>query len=165
MSEELNTGAPKRPTFLTVLCILSFIGIGLGLISGLMSFATAGMMDDMAEMTEQTMEEGMAELEQEWEDAGIEGSGGFLEGLMNQGMAAMEHARTLAIIQILANLLCLFGVLKMWKLKKQGFYLYTVGELVPPIAGIILVGGIMATGLIIPLLFVILYGVNLKHMH
>ncbi len=160
MSEDMNNGAPKRPTFLTVLCILSFIGIGLGLIGGIMSFATAGIAEGM---TEAMMEEGMADYEDMMSEMGQE-EGGLLGGLFDQGMAAMEHARTLAIVQILGNLLCLFGVLRMWKLKKQGFYLYTAGELIPPIVGVILVGGLMATGLIIPILFVVLYGLNLKHM-
>lgn len=38
MSETLDTttGSAKRPTFLTVLCILTFIGSGLGLLGGIL---------------------------------------------------------------------------------------------------------------------------------
>lgn len=36
MSEENVTGTAKRPSFLTVLCILTFIGSGLGIIGGLL---------------------------------------------------------------------------------------------------------------------------------
>lgn len=164
MSEETNSGAPKRPTFLTVLCILSFIGIGIGLVSGVISLATAGVAEGVMEMNEAMMEEGMADYEDMMAEMGQD-DGGMLGGLFEQAGAAMEHARTLAIIGLICNLLCLFGVIRMWNLKKQGFYIYTVGELAPAFAGIILVGGLMATGLIIPIIFVVLYGLNLKHMH
>lgn len=37
MSENVETtGAPERPSFLTVLCILTFIGSGLGVLGGLL---------------------------------------------------------------------------------------------------------------------------------
>ena len=41
--EETNTGAAmpaKRPTFLTVLCILSFVGVAFSLIGGIMNYFT-----------------------------------------------------------------------------------------------------------------------------
>ncbi len=76
---------------------------------------------------------------------------------------------TSALIQALLNIPILIGVLMMWKQKKTGFYVYAVFELVQPIMPLILglglVGGIMATvGIIFAILFIILYGVNLKHM-
>jgi hypothetical protein len=60
----------------------------------------------------------------------------------------------------------------MRKLKKEGFYIYTVGELIPVIAGALLLGfstqfnGVMSyiIGLGIPVLFIILYANNLKHL-
>lgn len=41
MSEEttMEAGSAKRPAFLTVLCILTFIGAGLGLLGGFGQFA------------------------------------------------------------------------------------------------------------------------------
>jgi hypothetical protein len=66
----------------------------------------------------------------------------------------------------------------MWKLKKMGFYIYLVGEIAPFIvafatigfAGMFsLAGGFLAiiTALmfIFPLLFIILYALNLKHLN
>ena len=57
----------------------------------------------------------------------------------------------------------------MWKQKKTGFYVYAAFEIIQPalplIMGLGLVGGIMATvGLIFGVVFVVLYGLNLKHM-
>jgi hypothetical protein len=58
----------------------------------------------------------------------------------------------------------------MWKLKKTGFFIYVVGELAPVIVSAILLGGSafggmsLVMGAIFPVLFVVLYGLNLKHL-
>jgi hypothetical protein len=143
----------ERPTFLTVLCILSFIGIGIAVISNLISlFATSAGSAIMDAATE-TLEE--------YQD--IPG--------MDMVESAVDYASTLAIINIIAALVCLWGVIWMWNLKKTGYYIYVVAELAPVIISFILVGlgsflgGFLAlVGLIFPVLFVILYGLNVKHM-
>ena len=57
----------------------------------------------------------------------------------------------------------LFGVIKMWKLQKVGFMLYTGASVVSMIMGIVYSGfGVM--GVIFPILFIVLYGLNLKHL-
>lgn len=116
----------KRPGFLTVLCILSYIGCGFAVIGGLLSITTIA-----------------------------------------------------GIVSLVAALLCLYGVIQMWNLKKMGFYLYLVGEIVPVIVSVVTIGfaslfsfagGIFALiagglGLILALAFIIMYALNLKHMH
>jgi hypothetical protein len=37
---EFNTAPAKRPVFLTVLCILTYVGTGIGLISVLIAFSS-----------------------------------------------------------------------------------------------------------------------------
>jgi hypothetical protein len=76
------------------------------------------------------------------------------------------------IVGIVCLGLCFYGALQMRKLKKTGFYIYTVGELLPIIVNIILLGfGIAFNGVIpiilglaIPILFVVLYAMQLKHL-
>jgi hypothetical protein len=81
------------------------------------------------------------------------------------------------ILNLVAALICLWGVIQMWKLKKMGFYIYLVGEIAPLIISIATIGfaglfnfagGLMALtvafGFIFSLLFIILYAVNLKHL-
>jgi len=131
--EQPQPAAPtqERPTFLTVLCILSFILL------------------EAAESMEGYQEVPGTEYVEE----------------------SLSYASTLGIVSILAALVCLWGVLWMWKLKKTGYYIYIVGELAPVIVSFILVGfgsflgGFFAfIGLIFPVLFIILYGLNVKHM-
>ena len=52
MSENLdnmNAGEAKRPTFLTVLCILTFIGSGLGVLVFLLATVAFGVVSGMME--------------------------------------------------------------------------------------------------------------------
>ena len=157
MEETVNTGAeaPKRPTFITVLCILTWVGCGIGLIMSLVAWwgtrAAAAMMDVAGSMAE--------------------GAGANTDAMpgMAEAMNALKYANMLMIISVIGTLLCLVGSIQMWKLKKMGFYLYVVGELAPPIATMVLLGGMAGAmgivGLILPIVFVVLYGLNLKHMH
>jgi hypothetical protein len=155
MEQTVNTGAeaPKRPQFITVLCILTWVGCGIGLIMsivGWMGARAAGAMMDVAGS--------MADAQ------GMENMPG-----MQEAMNALKYANILLIIGVVGTLLCLFGSIQMWKLKKTGFYIYVVGELAPAIATMVLMGGMAGAmgivGLIVPILFVVLYGMNLKHMN
>ena len=158
--EETNTGAAlpaKRPTFLTVLCILSFIGIGFSLIGGIMGYFSYSTMASAGDMF-----------------GGLKGEGAEEMGEAMNAMAdvmGMDYGKMamVALIQALLNIPILIGVLMMWKQKKTGFYVYAAFEIIQPalplIMGLGLVGGIMATvGLIFGVVFVVLYGLNLKHM-
>lgn len=148
--------APKRPTFLTVLCILTFIGSALAIISAIYGYFT---ISSSAAMFNTTM--GSAE--------GL-GQTGMMSELQETMQKAVENALPNLIIGVVCALLCLFGALQMWKQLKMGFYIYCVGEIIPPIAGFILgAGGMVGSvgaifGVIIAAVWVILYAVNLKHM-
>ncbi|OFY83594.1 MAG: hypothetical protein A3F72_15470 [Bacteroidetes bacterium RIFCSPLOWO2_12_FULL_35_15] len=158
--EETNTGAAmpaKRPTFLTVLCILSFVGIAFSLIGGIMNYFTYSTLASAGSMLGDMSSEGGKEM-----GAAMNAMADVMG--MDYGKMAM-----VALIQALLNIPILIGVLMMWKQKKTGFYVYAAFEIIQPalplIMGLGLVGGIMATvGLIFGVVFVVLYGLNLKHM-
>lgn len=156
---DTGGGGGKRPAFLTVLCILTWVGSGIGLIMNLIGSAAVGVGSAMSEMGE-GMAEGMGEASPEMAEA------------MEAANSAMANASTVLYIGYAGILLCVIGSILMFKLKKNGFYIYVVGELGPAIASMILLGGaffgggmmIMAMGLIFPILMTVLYGLNLKHM-
>ena len=95
---------------------------------------------------------------------------GMVGALQQTLQKAAENAVPNLIIGIVCSLLCLFGALQMWKLLKRGFYIYCVGEIVPPIAQLFLgAGGMFGSmttviGFLIAIIWIVLYGVNLKHM-
>jgi hypothetical protein len=145
-----NVAEKKLPAFLKVLCILSFIGCGIGFISGLYSLFTF-------QATIDTMK----------------GLGGMFGGseLGDTLDALIKYGQMYYIIDIVAVIICFVGVLMMWKMKKTGYYIYIIGEIAPAIASFALLGGFgalgtmaMVAGLIFPIAFIVMYGLNLKHM-
>jgi len=149
--QNINTvdTTPKRPAFLNILCILSFVGIGIAFISGIIN---------------------LTQLDRNIET--LKSFGGLLGGDTDSAVEALTNwGYTVYIITIVASLICLLGVIMMWKIKKTGFYIYVVGEIAPGIATIVLLGGFGTLGtlaivgsLIFPIAFIIMYAINLKHM-
>ena len=71
--------------------------------------------------------------------------------------------------ELLGTLLCIVGAVFMRKLVKNGFYLYTAGQLLPVIISTLILGigsmaGFGALGLVFPIGFIIMYYTQLKHM-
>jgi hypothetical protein len=96
--------------------------------------------------------------------------GGMMGDMMDSAIKAAAYALPLAIVEILANALCLFGVIMMWKLKKTGYFMYVFAQLASIVTPIVLIGfggvfgGIMIIAAIFPIAFIVMYGLNLKHM-
>jgi len=123
-----------RPTFLTVLCILTFIGSGLSALFILIGLVAAGALS------------------------------GWLGSFPGMGDMGGLGSGYLVIVLVLA-LASLYGAIMMWKLKKMGFYLYTGANVIALFVPIIMASGKFLTlGLVFTVLFIILYGLNLKHL-
>ncbi|MCK4661604.1 MAG: hypothetical protein KAT68_01960 [Bacteroidales bacterium] len=121
-----QTTTSERPGFLSVLCILSYIGSGLGFLFTLL---------------------------------GVIGLGALL-GFLSEYLPA--GATDVGIMKPIINLILfigsLYGVFLMWKVQKLGFYIYAGAQVLLLVFGF----GIMA--LIFTALFILLYGLNFKHM-
>jgi hypothetical protein len=155
----------KRPTFLTVLCILTFIGSGWGVLSQLFSLLFTNLVDVSAQ-TEQlnTMMDNMES------GAGTSFLSGILSSSQEVMQATMMHAKSIAVISLVLSLLSLCGAILMFSLRRIGFYIYTVAQLlllfvVPYFAGfsMIVVMGMLFSALF-TVVFIILYALNLKAM-
>lgn len=158
MSENVQTsGAPQRPTFLTVLCILSFIASGISIVGMLLAGAAKGVVESAggSELMDQAMEDAARNNPEMQNMPG-----------MDDAMSAVETAFSwpYMIAATVLILVSLFGVIKMWKLKKQGFFIYAGAG----IAGIILpllFGLPFGTfGAIVTLGFIAMYYMNTKVM-
>ncbi len=157
--------AKKRPTFITVLCILSLIGSGgFGLLQPLYQYVTF----------DKTYPEKVAQIEdgiEKMEDAGMD-SGFFYDMAVNSLVAlekTSENLGPMTAANVVFALLSLLGIFLMFRLKKNGFYLYSVVNLFWMIVPIYFIGfemGMMMLGFgaFVTILFIILYAVNLKHM-
>ena len=69
------------------------------------------------------------------------------------------------IIGLVGIALCFYGAMKMRKLQKQGFFIYVAGQLMPIIYTFVTVGvGFGLIGVIIPIVFIVLYATQLKEL-
>ncbi len=146
MEQTTTEGAKKRPVFLTVLCILSFIAAGFVIIGGIIGYLAVAAVSAVADGA-------MAGME------GMEGMGEVVTAASGAG-----NVLTLLIVGVALTVVALIGVIMMWKLKKTGFYVYTGAQVIGIVVPIVLGSAFPVVGTIITAGFVVMYGLNLKHM-
>jgi hypothetical protein len=160
---------PVRTGFLTTLCILSYIGSGLWALFSLIGIFASGMIMSwfggaMSQAkTEVTSNMNMSDS----------ATAAVTERLDN-ATAAVDSAAGMAtgmvigvfVFSLLLAVLSLMGVMKMWKLKKSGFWMYTIANGIWMCLGIYLaVNGIAGwAGPVLTAAFIGMYGMNLKNM-
>lgn len=150
----------KLPGSINVLTILTFIGSGIGFIGSLYAYFTA-------DTTLKTMQETINSHK-------LDDAPAMLKNMMGPDVLPMyqkmaDNKLPILIINLLGIALCVYGAMQMRKLKKQGFPLYVVGELLPFVASIGFIGvmafkGFGLLSLIVPIVFILLYAVNRKHL-
>jgi TM2 domain-containing membrane protein YozV len=169
MEDQLDVNfEPKmeRPTFLKVLSILSFISIGLSLLSGVYSLITGPLSDE--QMLEQKVE--LLKSTDELRSAGMDGFVKLLEQIQRMSESINQHFYAVSLVSILVLGIGLFGVLKMWMGKRIGFHLYiiysllTVGQLYLFVASADVPSVVVIWNLVIAALFIFMYSRNLKWM-
>lgn len=110
MNELENNSQTTRPQLLQVLCILTFIGSGLSLVSNLTMFM---LIDTINELYD---------------------SGSFsiwLDGMNAEAFEILISVdRSFFLAQATVYVLSIFGAYQMWNLKKIGFHFYTIAQIV-----------------------------------
>lgn len=157
-------GAAKRPTLLTVICILSFIGGAIGLWGG---YANA-----FTDFPQKQVEESKNQLQEMTDQVGADSP---MIGLLEDGLAMneknLENAKPIGYSNLVLSLIGITGVWLMWNLRKTGFWIYLVASVGGLTSAFYFLGGeglfanittILTT--IITVIFIILFGVNVKHM-
>ena len=134
--------APKRPQMLSILCILTFIGSGLNIFSSLF---IASFFD--------TFQVGAEELGERYDLPGME--------------VLLSATPGFFLITALLNASSVAGAFKMWQLRKMGFHIYAVAQILLLIAPMYFlklqspsIMDLLFTGV-----FIILYSTQLKQMH
>ncbi len=155
-----------RPGFLTVLCVLSFITTGLGVLTNLFNFVSGPQ-------SEEEMLEAKVALTQSistFNDAGMSSLAEMFEKLQAMTEQVNDNFYLAAIISLVTVVIGLFGVLKMWQGFKIGFHLY-IGYCLLSIAGLYfyvsaenIPTAVVVWNLVLSALFIFLYSRNLKWM-
>ena len=179
--DDFETEPSQRPTFLTVLCILTFIGSGWGILGSIWAYTTAKqtvsmMHDRQLSNTQDSIKRSESE---KLPDSGNvhkrrEGTGFLLGRKIGESMRTMltvENIHKKSIGDLIAALITLSGAILMWFQKRRGFYIYIVGVVIGIALPFFIYGSGMATigiasfGAFFGLLFVALYAVNLKSLY
>ncbi len=159
---EPSVPSPVRGTFLTVICILTFIGSGWGLLGAISGYMSA---DSTGAITSGVIQNAQDQMSQQDTPA-------FFKDLFNSVADDLTPGkiRKSSLINIISNLFTLFGGVMMWKLKKQGFYLYVTGIVILIACPLMVMGkflGILSAigSGFFGVVFIIMYAVNLKEMN
>jgi hypothetical protein len=159
-NDVLNYDEPtpaKLSTGLNVLTILTFIGCAYELYNSVNGFFSGKKA--LAEM--EKAQEKLADAPA-WarKFAGPE--------MMEMMQKGVENKVPILIIGLVSIALCVYGAMEMRKLKKQGYTLWLIGEVLPYVGTAIFVpaffGTFLAFFMIIPIIFIILYTVQRKNL-
>lgn len=163
MQADTTTAITTRPTFLTVLCILSFLGSSWGIITGTISYLTANTASELTKVSMQDSQEKLDSM----------GGSKLAEKIMADAQASTspENLKKMGLVTIISSVITLLGAILMFGLKKSGFWLYLLGSVIAIVMPIVIYGAGSLVSIVsvlgaafIGVLFVILYGLNLKYL-
>lgn len=161
MENPFDTEKLQRPTFLTVLCILTFVNTGWGILSGVFSLFTKNLFDGNMQM-------------EQFNSMSGENHSPFISQLIGSTMEMLQvsvvYGTQINLCNLVLTVITLIGAIQMYNLKHLGFYLYVAAQVLmlfiwPYFAGfsMILVMSMIVSALFTTI-FIILYALNLKYM-
>lgn len=155
----------NRPTFLTILCFLTFMSSVSGLWSQSERLWNPGV---VADKTRETFEALRENLDERQPTAQAETVDKMFQAVIDE--TTPENIKTVAIIMLIFESLSLYAAYLMWNLQKRGYYLYLGGIAVAFLAPLLLIGGWMGiitamAGIFFSVFMAIFYAFNLKHMY
>lgn len=106
MENITETATPKRPTFLTVLCILTFISAGTGMISSLLTPPFSDVLVEMVRIYP-----------------------GLDESIKADAIKIYQAGWNYHLTTFILSSCSLIGGIMMWNLKKNGFHFYALSNL------------------------------------
>lgn len=154
--DEINGN--ELPKSLNILTILTFIGCGIGVIFTVLSPL---FMDFSLKAIDKGAASG-AELTQK-QMADMEKSRHVIE-------LTQSHLVPLLLVGSIGLILCFAGAVMMRKLKKDGFWIYVAGQVLPLAGNLAILGTAQFTGVssyfafILPLVFIYLYSRQRKYL-
>ena len=163
------TEKPQRSQFLTILCVLTFIGSGYGIISGITSLTIAPKMMAGVKAEQQ---KAMEEVKKESQDNEDSTKSRFAQKMMGSAQEFMDPAKMKqsGMAAIAANLLTFAGAFLMFRQSRKGFYLYVAGTVAAVAAPLFIYQGNTLAGFtalfpaFIGLVFIVMYAFCLKEM-
>ncbi len=167
---EYEAEPAARPSFLTWLCILTFIGSSWAIVSSAYTYVSADkyaniLSEEKPLKRDSTYVDSTGSVHNERKMFSEKIKASFSKILDKDNM------RKLAIGNLIAALFTLTGALLMWRLKRTGFYIYIIGVVFSLMFPFFLFGNdLIAVGATsfnnyFGLVFIALYALNLKTMN
>jgi hypothetical protein len=162
MPEEIynsNVKNTRRPLFLTILCVLTFIGSIAGIIINSKGFINAE--EEVEKIASGKAKTQLRNL--------FSSNSGNTERVTISNLN-VENYQKYSIGCVASYILCLVGTVLMFRLKRTGFYSFTLGTFFNLITHFLLFGdnfasmGLSILAALSGFVFVILFGLNLKWM-
>jgi hypothetical protein len=147
----------KRSGMLNVITILTFVGSGLAIVGQIYSFFSAQRNYEQIVQAQDKMDQAPDFIKK-------------MVGPDPVGIArkTLESRTPMLILGIVAAALCIYGALQMRQLKKIGFPIYVIGELLPIVAYYIFIGQMGIFTLVFTMLiagaFIVMYATQLKRL-
>ena len=160
-----------RPTLLTVLCILTFIGSSWAIIANVWSYSTAARSAKAFSTIMKRQDDSGPQNDTIVQKRKDEKHSIFEKKMMTSVSKIMteENIRKNSIGAIISGLFTLVGAVLMWRLRRIGFYLYMAGVIIGLIVPFYLFGNnLIAVGMSVfsgffGLVFIALYALNFKN--
>jgi hypothetical protein len=165
-SDNLSSPDFERPTLpsgLNILTILSMIWSVIQLLLGIYGYFSS--------------EKSYNEKDKVLEQLNSPDAPGWLKSVMGDPAQfemtitrSYENRLPILLLTLVAATLCFIGAMQMRQLKKQGFLLYVIGELLPFITMVLFIGAFMLTNtanivfLAIAAFFILMYSLNRKYL-
>ena len=138
-TKQIPVQKPKRPQLLSILCILTFVGSGVSALGYL--------------MVSVDFETSIRVLE-------------VLYANMPEVSYILQAPRDFFVVSFFLSALSVLGAILMWNLRKIGFHIYTLAQLINLVVPLLYFGGDNnpLLSIVITALFVYLYARNLPQM-
>lgn len=161
---EIQQNQITRPTLLTVIGILSFIGLGYRILTGLINAALGTATSSIAPFLNEVFENevDLSELPESLQ--------GFIESIFDAVTKLLTNVTGIYLTIVLLSVIALLGVIMMWQFRKSGFYMYAASRSLIAFVPFIFIGYNLVSlmwfisSIIFGILFIVLYSLNLKEM-
>ena len=169
MSDEFSNErieAEKRPGFLKAISIMSFVGIGLSLISSFAGLFSAKQTEEQLLTEKVAMSKAIKDLQELGMDSWVH----FIRQLQEMNVEINEHLLLANGLSIVVGLIGLLGVIKMWNGFKVGFHIYiiyslfSVGVIYLYVSPVNIPSIIIIFSSVLSLIWILMYSRNLHWM-
>lgn len=140
--QEINNNKFERPSGLSMVCVLTFIGSGISALSSLMVFTGFDLIPSIPM------------------DASL-----FPEAQSMKELV-MSAGRWFFLVMMALYIISFTGATFMWKLKKLGFHFYTFSQMLMFLVPLLMIKGYVVpfSSVLLTSAFVAMYGLNLRFM-